>query len=1109
MAQVFRCIAVFLLLHSSILADRPIRLVSDPALSADGQTILFSYRGDIWQVSADGGTAVRLTVEESSDSSPLFSPNGEKIAFVSDRSGSRQVHTMAAVGGMAKQLTFHSEGYSLEDWYPDGEQLLVSGSRDHFWRNSTRLMTISGTERSTETVLFDGYASSASVSPDGQTILFVREGEREWRKGYRGSRAAQIWAFDVEEETFTKLVDHEPDSFSPVWLPDGKAFLYCGSQGAKNGARNLWQFDLDSSKSRKLTRFDDDLVMRPAVSGDGSTIVFTHLFDLYRLRPKTDKQPVKLSIVEDSDDTVDDTMRRTLTSATEVAFSTDGLEMAFISGGDLWVMETILKEPIRVTDTPEFESDPIFSADGQSIFVVSWQDGNADIVQLKRSDDSEYWWQNSEFERTRITEDPSIESALALSPTGKQIAYLRERGDLWIRDLESGEAKQLVSAFSRVSFDFSPDGKWITYSHTDDNFNSDIWIVPVDLSQPAVNISRHPDNESGPVWSSDGKLIAFTGRRFDDEVDIYYVWLSAEDDDTDSRDRRLKETLEKLKKSRKTKTEPGKKDTSGEEPKSDEKPDEEVKQSDDDGSKEEPKTEAGESKLPEVKIDFAGIHRRLRRISVANSSERGLSWAPDGKTLVFGATIAGESGTFSVEFPDKLTPKKVTSSAGQISGWLKSPNRILWLTSAGIPALQPLSGSGSESYAFTAHQQLSREARYRAGFETAWRVMRDNWYDDRFGNHNWDQVRRKYVETAAASVDDSALTSVVQLMLGELNGSHLGFFGSRSDGSTSDESWQPTTAHLGVRFDTSHQGPGLKVRDIIPEGPATETGSLLQPGDVILSIDGVDVDPDLDLTTILNGRLDRDIRLRVKGKAKKAVERDITLRPISYGQARSALYQKWQDDNRALVAKKADNIGYLHIRGMNWSSFLDFERELYDVGYGKDGLIIDVRENGGGSTTDHLLTALTQPTHSITVPRGGGPGYPHDRKVYATWNKPIVVMCNQNSYSNAEIFSHAIKGLGRGKLVGVQTAGGVISTGGRRIMDLGFLRLPFRGWFVKWTGEDMELNGAVPHVIVWPRPTEIPNGRDRQLNRAVQVLKKDIKTWQEQPRPELIKASVR
>ena len=191
-----------------------------------------------------------------------------------------------------------------------------------------------------------------------------------------------------------------------------------------------------------------------------------------------------------------------------------------------------------------------------------------------------------------------------------------------------------------------------------------------------------------------------------------------------------------------------------------------------------------------------------------------------------------------------------------------------------------------------------------------------------------------------------------------------------------------------------------------------------------------------------------------------------------------------------------------------WDEFQKFEREIYAQGVGKDGLVIDVRNNGGGFTADHLLTVLIAPNHARTVPRGGGIGYPGDRRVYATWDKPIVVLCNQNSFSNAEIFSHAIKNLGRGKLVGVPTAGGVISTGSKSIMDVGSIRMPFRGWYLP-NGEDMERNGAVPHHIIWPLPGELSAGKDRQLMKAVEVLLEDVKKASKEGKLRLKPASSR
>ena len=1069
---------------AQLYADQPIQLADAPALSPDGRTVAFAYAGDIWAASTGGGTARRVTVHPATDGDPHFSPDGEQLAFVSDRSGSRQVYVTSADGSAPRQVSFHTEGYAIEDWYTDGSHLLLSGMRDHHWRHARRFFRMPLEGRSAERPIFDAYGSDASLSPDGKKLLLVREGERWWRKGYYGSRAAQIWLYDTATKKFTKLLGEPTGCTWPLWKPDGSGFYYVG---AASGSFNLWQYDLKSKKSQQLTQFEDDSVVFPALSRDGSTIVFRRLFDLYVFRPGKNQPPKKLELKLDGDQAFEPTVRRLLTKATDVTFTADGLEMAFVAGGDLWVMDTTLKEPRQVTATTEEESNPLFSPDGKSILLVANRDGQADIYRAQRADDKNYWWQNEKFTLTRLTEDAEVESKLRFTPDGKHFAYVRGRGDLWLADADGKNGRRLVAGFDSPEYDFSPDGKWIVYAHYDDDFNRDIWLEPVDGAREPFNLSRHPDDDSRPVWSPDGKAIAFVGRRMADETDIYYVWLQAGDRDKSSRSRRVEQALEKINKVRKPTA-----------------------------SKTSAASKAKAAKLSQTKIDFEGIHERLRRISVANSAEGGLFWSPDSKKLAATATVAGKRGTYTFDFPTASTPKLLSTTVVSNPHWLKKNNTIVGLAD-GVPSA--LSATGTKiSYAFRAQQSFDKGARYRAAFDLCWRSMRDWWYDERLGNRNWDEVHRKYVDAAAAAPDASTFSTVVSLLLGELNGSHLGFSASRAAVANPEAAWKDTTAHLGMRFEAAYKGPGLKVRDVLPRGPADREGSRLNAGDVVLSIDGTAVDPAFDLTQVLNGRLDRDIRLRARSAAggeKKngtdtAGEREVTLRPISYSVARGLLYNKWTVDSRARVDEiSGGKLGYLHIRAMNQSSFLQFERELYSAGYGKDGLVIDVRENGGGFTTDHLLTTLTQPQHAVTVPRGGGQGYPQSRMIYATWNKPIVVLCNQNSFSNAEIFSHAVKSLGRGKVVGVPTAGGVISTGAVRIMDVGLLRRPFRGWFVRTTGQDMELNGAVPHVVVWPQPGDLPAGKDAQLDRAVKVLQTDVKTWQARPQPKLQKATER
>ncbi|MCR9292774.1 MAG: S41 family peptidase [bacterium] len=1066
---------------------RRIWLPETPSLSPDGETLLFSWAGEIWAASIEGGNAQRLTYHAARDSQPLFSPDGQTIAFVSDRSGSPQVHLMQADGSQLRQITFHSAGYMLCDWFPDGRSILAIGSRDHYHRDANRLIRISTEERASEKILADATAEDAKVSPDGKRILLTREGERWWRKGYQGERSTQIWLLDLESGDFTELLHEGVECMWPNWLSNGRGFYF--TKGKLHGFE-LWKYRFakksgQPGKQNKVTGFDDDSIVYPSVARREQTIVFRHLFDLYRLSPGQHENPVKIELFVDEDVELPSAeMKREISRASAVAFSDDGLDIALIAGGDLWVMDTKLREPKRVTSSAGFEQDPVFSKDGSEIWFTTSTAGQVDVWKATRKDPDKFWWQNHEFDLEQVTHDSHVESKLRFTPDGERLLFQQGRGDLVVMKLDGGEKQKLVRGFSEVDYDISADGSWIAYAQQDENFNSEIWLARLDGSGVPVNVSRHPDNDTDPRFSPDGKLLAFTGRRVDREVDIYYVYLREADDDLTSRQRRIEEAIELMKSKR------------GKKPAADaDDAESKGKEAAEQGQQE---SEADAKKEPEqqLEIDLDNIHERVRSIPISDSYERGLLFSPDGTKLAFSATVNGKSGWYTVQFPDEFEPKLLTTSTGSQAVWSEAAKGVLYLQD-GKPSKLDENGK-LESYGFMVAQTLDRSQWLKAGFEQAWLTMREVWYDESFANHNWDAIRRKYEKAAAEMVDTRGLADVIELMLGELNGSHLGFSPSQSSSGASVEGWRDETAHLGVRFEAEYQGPGLLVRDVIKDGPADQETSRLQAGDVILAIDGVAVDPDMDLTLVLNGRLDRDINLSVRRRAEgkedgDEVELAISLRPISYSRARSLLYENWLEHNRKLVSESSQGkLGYLHIRAMDLGSFHEFERQLYNVGYGRQGLVIDVRDNGGGSTTDLLLTALTQPRHAITVPRGGGQGYPQDRAVFASWFKPIIVLCNQNSYSNAEIFSHAIKTLGRGKVVGVQTAGGVVSTGSASINDVGRIRVPFRGWFLLEDGQDMERNGCLPDVVLWPEPGELPAGIDRQLEKAVELLLEEV-----------------
>jgi tricorn protease len=572
------------------------------------------------------------------------------------------------------------------------------------------------------------------------------------------------------------------------------------------------------------------------------------------------------------------------------------------------------------------------------------------------------------------------------------------------------------------------------------------------------------------VWSPDGKLLVFTGERRDLESDLHYVHLFPEDEQVGRRERSLEQAVAAMEKARRPK-----------------------------GAAQPPEGPAAPDEEDPPTPDFERLWERVHRISLQNTREERLLFAPDGQKLVFSASVDGQAGMYQVDFPDNLKPRLLTATVGSHATWPKAAGKILWLV-GGVPTAS--AGAQNSAYPFSVQITRDRRKHQGRGFDVAWATMRDWFYDGRMNNRDWDAVREKYRDAAARAPDRSTFARVVCLMLGELNGSHLGFSAAPESPGGGRDQWTEWTGDLGLRFDPEHPGPGLRIASVVAEGPCDLSRSRLTAGDVLLRVDGQRVDPGADLTRVLNVSGEQTLLLTVADAAGK--EREVPVTPISRGALRELLYRAWLKHCREQVDELSKGtLGYVYVQGMNWSSFDEFEQGLHAAGYGKRGLVIDVRWNGGGFTADHLLTALTQPSHAIAVQRGDGPGYPQDRTVYATWEKPIVVLCNQRSFSNAEIFCHAIRTLRRGRLVGVQTAGGVISTGAGSILDLGTIRIPLRGWFVIDTGEDMEMNGAKPDIEIWPAPEEMANGLDRQLDKAVEVLLEDVQAFEARPKPAL------
>jgi tricorn protease len=399
---------------------------------------------------------------------------------------------------------------------------------------------------------------------------------------------------------------------------------------------------------------------------------------------------------------------------------------------------------------------------------------------------------------------------------------------------------------------------------------------------------------------------------------------------------------------------------------------------------------------------------------------------------------------------------------------------------------------GASTIEFKAKMTIRRDEEFREMFEQSWRALREHFYDPAFHGANWEAVRAKYrplVQHVALREDLYALMS---LMMGELNASHLGIHGFSS-------SPEETTAELGLVFDESYHGPGVKVAEILKRGPADRRGIGLRPGDIIRSIDGVELTDHVNISQQLNDKVGESLVLQVTSSPSADMKdprafRKVELQASSRGQVHDWMYQRWVDRNARRVAElSGGKLGYIHIPSMDDAGLDRFVRALYSDNFDKEGIVLDVRFNGGGFTHDQVLNYLGAREHTSFRQRDGGQGMVL-RRGDRRWTKPLVVLINNRSYSDAEIFPSAVRTLGLGKLVGQPTGGHVIGTSAIRLIDGTMFRVPRTGVYTL-KGVNMEREGVMPDVEVEDEPDQLAKGIDRQVDKAVEVLKTDVAVW--------------
>ncbi len=1009
-----------------------------PALSPDGARLAFVYRGDIWIAPSEGGKAAPLTQHVEMDAYPHFSPDGWWVAFSSKRNGNWDIFAVPTAGGMPQQLTWHGGDDIATGWSPDGKYLLYSAKRDS--TDPTLFALDVNSLRSRKLAADYDSFNYASYSPDGETIVYGRYGFHWTRPRYTGSAAAQIWLLNMATGE-RSACSHDP--FQHLWtqfLPDNEHLLTV-TVGEKTPSSsplghaipkiednpertpNLWVVDL-KGKRKRVTGFTGGSVRFPTVASRSGDVAFEYDQDLWLIKHGQTK-PAKIELFVALDEKETTRRREELSSGvTEAEPSPDGKTFAFGLKGDIWTVAIDKPEGVAGRNAQIARRLTEWAGDDSDF---SW---SKDGKKLYFTSDREFTTRLYELDLESLkarcvwNHDQDVAHPI-ISPDGKQVAFWVSgaEGGLYVLPISGGEARRLVIA---------PGPQWRGMGGGDFAWSPDMaWIA----------YAHRGESGAWNLW-----IVPVAGG---EPVNVTHLYAQH---------------------SQPTWSPDGKylffqSDRGGnglyalpliQEP---------FRVEDADLEFHKPTNSVS------IAIDFHDISRRIRKITSQNP-EADLTVTSEGLIL-----FLSQGDIWSVTYDGKET-KRLTNGGGKFQLRVSSDGRRIFYIKKDELYTMSLASKREEKVSFTADWVHDVKAERQAAFTQFWRSYHRGFYDSNFHGRDWVAIRQRYEPLLQSVETDEEFATLLQMMVGELECSH-------SEVSLpSHNANSPTTPCLGFTFDYDYAGPGVQVANVPPGAPGSYPQTRIKPGDYIMAINGHDVTLDEHLYQWINDKQDREFEFLVNSKPAKEGAHKVEYQVLTQNQWKELNYRNRVSRLRHYVEEKSGGkIGYLHMSAMVRSNQAQFEREAYEYIVGKDAMIIDVRFNTGGNIADTLIDWLERKPHGYLRPRDGEV----EPAPYHAWTKKIVVLMNEHSYSNAEIFPYAMRARHLAKLVGMPTPGYVIWTDGLMLVDGTRARMPQTG-FYRLDGTPQENNGETPDVEVPLSPDDWLAGRDPQVDKAIQIL---------------------
>lgn len=1042
-----------------------------PAISPDGKTVAFSYKGDIWTVPATGGQARQITTNPAYEAYPVWSPDSRQIAFASSREGSMDIYVVGRDGGTPRRVTTDSGDEYPMAWRNDSTILLKASimpkAKSIMFADFSQVYEVSSNGGRMR-LFSDIPMEDISVGNDGAMLYHDNKGyEDPFRKHHQSPICRDIWLY--KGGNYTKLTDFAGEDRTPVWGGDANTYYYLSEE---DGTFNVYKRRVGETAKTQLTHYKGNPVRYLTRAADG-TLCYAYDGAIYTL--KEGCEPVKLNLTTVADDGTDKLQRQVLRSgATEFTVSPTGKEIAFVVHGDVYVTSIDYATTKRVTDTPEQERNVNFSPDGRSLVYASERGGLWQIYQTSIVNKNEKQFTYA----TQLKEEQLVKSSLvdmqpAYSPDGKTVAYIEDRGALKAVDVKTKAVRQLMDGKFQYSysdgdlwFKWSPDSKWLLSNYIGNGGwnNSDIALVPADGSQKITNLTNSGYNDSNGQWVLGGKAMLFMSDRagyrshgsWGAEDDAYIMFF---DLDAYERFRMGKEERALYDEAQKKEKEENAKKPLIKLPKLGKKKDGDKKKND----------------VKPLKFDLANCRDRVIRLTVNSSHMADAILSPGGDTLYYQARFEGGYDLWKHDLVENKTEIVMKSVGYGLEADKDFKN--LYVYNNGIKQID-LAKNSQKGIDFEANFNYRPYEERAYIFNHVWQQVKDKFYDPKLHGVDWDGYKKTYAKFLPYINNNYDFRDMLSEMLGELNGSHTG---SRyyPEGATLK------TAALGLFFDNSYDGDGLKVEEVIKRGPFAVRNTGVRKGCIIEAIDGQKIVKDSDYTSLLDGKAGKMTHVSVFDPAKKK-RFDVVVRAISRSAQTDLLYRRWVDRNREMVDSLSHGtIGYVHVKAMDSESFRTvFSQLLSDSMRQKKAVIVDERHNGGGWLHDDLCTLLSGKQYAKFIAHGKYIGYDPWNK----WVKPSCVMICEDDYSNGHGFPAVYKTLGIGKLVGAPVAGTMTAVWWERMMNGMIFGIPQVG-NQAMDGTYFENKELKPDIEVYNTPADYEKGNDEQLKAAVESFK--------------------